>query len=174
MRTPSQGNSPGVRLRPYAAADRIAVAAIYRQAIRHLGRQHYTRDQVRAWAGHADDESTFSRWLDDASTTVAIDPELGVVGFGGIDAHGRITSVFVSPSVMRRGVASTILDALLQQARASGFEQLTTEASEFSRPLFERFGFRVTGIEKLVFRGVDFSRYTMRADLASPGNGMSD
>ena len=152
----------------------MALAAIYQQAIRHLGEPHYTPEQVRAWAGHADDETTFSRWLDDASTTVATDRELGIVGFGGIDGKGRITSMFVSPAMMRRGVASTILEALFRQARSRGLTRLTTEASEFSRPLFELFGFEVTGVEERVFRDVEFSRYTMQADLTPTEHGASD
>jgi putative acetyltransferase len=45
---------------------------------------------------------------------------------------------------------------------------VTTEASEFSKPLFEKHGFTVTEVEHTTCKGVEFTRYAMRLELARP------
>ena len=60
------------------------------------------------------------------------------------------------------GIATSLLSRLLGEARSRGFAVVTAEASEFSKPLFEEFGFCVSEVEHTQFKGVDFSRYSMR------------
>jgi hypothetical protein len=40
--------------------------------------------------------------------------------------------------------------------------RLHTEASEFSKPLFEKFGFETIEVEHMVQKGVEFKRYRMQ------------
>ena len=42
---------------------------------------------------------------------------------------------------------------------------LRTEASQFSRPLFERYGWRVVAPETITIAGVSFERYLMHKAL---------
>ena len=63
------------------------------------------------------------------------------VGIGGLEKKGRISSLFVSPGCMRRGIGSALLTRLLEEAESRNMGQLRTEASEFSKALFEKFGF---------------------------------
>ena len=62
---------------------------------------------------------------------------------------------------MRQGIGSALLGAVLARAAEREIERLYTEASEFSRPVFERFGFRVTSVETVERRRVSFQRYRM-------------
>lgn len=54
------------------------------------------------------------------------------------------------------------MQRLIAEAESRGLQELTTEASEFSKPLFEKFGFAVCNLEYTHFKGVDFTRYAMR------------
>ncbi len=151
-----------MRIRPYEHKDIVPLGDVYRSAIRAVGEQFYSVEQVAAWVSYPDDQAEFMRWVQEASTVVAITEESGPIGFGGLENTGRISSLFVRPEWMRQGVGAALLKRLLNDARSNGIYELTTQASEFSKPLFEQFGFDLTNIEHTTFKEVDFTRYAMR------------
>lgn len=54
---------------------------------------------------------------------------------------GRIRSVYVDPSVRRRGIASALVRAAIDRARACDVARLTLGASPNGKPLYEMLGF---------------------------------
>jgi len=98
-------------------------------------------------------------------TLVAVNDADQCIGFGGLEPSARIASLFVAPGYMRQGVASTLVEHLITEAKSRGYEVLTADASEFSKPVLERFGFSVIEVEHTQFKGVDFSRYAMQARI---------
>ena len=152
------------RIREFQPEDVDALARIFRGAILELGEEYYSPEQVTAWASFSDDADEFRAWVSDAMTLIAVDGD-ECLGFGSLQPQGRISALFVAPEYSRRGVASKLLAHLLQEAGSRGFEVVTAEASEFSRPLFGKFGFSVREVEHTRFRGVDFTRYAMRARI---------
>jgi len=152
-------------LRLYRSTDLHSVAQIYRTSIQDLGSQHYSAKQVAAWSSFPEDLESFAAWLESAKTFVAVEPSDIAVGFGGIQENGRISSLFVAPTEMRKGIGSAILSCLIAEAQFRKLQTLSTEASEFSRPVFEKFGFTVSEIENIQFKGVAFTRYVMHAHI---------
>lgn len=65
----------------------------------------------------------------------------------------------------RKGVASSLISRLLEEAKALHISRVTTHASAFSKPLFEKFGFVLSAIEHTEVKGVRMSRYAMRASI---------
>ena len=53
----------------------------------------------------------------------------------------------------------------MDRARAQGIRRLRTEASVFSRPVFERMGFSLDEVEVVERRGAIFQRYRMSLTL---------
>jgi len=143
-------------------SDLAAIERIYRDSIRSLGPSAYSPAQVVAWSGFADDRQAFRDWIATATTFVALDEDRPI-GFGGLQSSGRIASLFVAPDAMRRGVGTQLLEHLLAEARGRGFRVVTAHASDFSRPLFARYGFSVTDVEHTTVGGVEFSRYAMQS-----------
>jgi GNAT superfamily N-acetyltransferase len=68
-------------------------------------------------------------------------------------------------SAARQGHASQLLVQVEEDARRHGYDRLTTEASQFSRPLLERCGWRVVAPETIAIGGVEFERYRMAKAL---------
>ena len=148
-----------ITIRDYVAADYTAVKEIYRSAICQLGAACYSPAQVHAWAGHADDDIAFAAWLDASIILVAVDDNAAVLGFGGLERPARISCLFVAPRSARKGVGSALVEHLLSlEPSQSGY---TTEASELSKPLFEKFGFRVVEVEQTEVNNVTFARFRM-------------
>jgi len=54
---------------------------------------------------------------------------------------GRIRSVYVDPAYRRRGIATRLLEAAIEEARRESVDRLTLSASVYGRALYERVGF---------------------------------
>jgi len=157
-------------LRPATEADLPALAALYDAAVRALGAAAYSPAQVDAWAGRGAAPETLRPVVLGAYTLVAEDAT-GPIGFAGLADDGLVTMLYVRPDRMRRGVGGRLLGAILTEARRRGLPRLYTAASVFSRPVFERFGFRLDEVETVVLGGVPFERDRMSLPLDLPGEG---
>lgn len=156
------------RLRPFQDTDLETLKMIYREAIQGPGMDHYSPEQIRAWSSFADEETGFREWIDNSRTLIAVVDDQMPVGFAGLESNGRIASLFVHPTYMRRGIATHLLQTLIEEAQLAGEKRLTTDASRLSRPVFERSGFTVIEVEITHFKGVTFDRYVMERVLQAP------
>ena len=57
-------------------------------------------------------------------------------------AKAYIMNMYVRPEYRRRGIATQMLDLLVQDARSRGIVEITLEATDAGRPLYEKYGFR--------------------------------
>lgn len=153
------------RIRKLCSEDLDSLSRIYSDSILQLGNEYYSAEQVTAWASFSADTEEFNAWLIDATTLVAVDTSDTCLGFGSFQSQGRVSSLFVAPEFQRMGLGSKLLERLMEEARSRAFAMITTEASEFSRPLFEKYGFVITEVERSKFKGVDFTRYAMQARI---------
>ncbi len=129
-----------VAFRPYLPADAGRCAAIFRDAIEFSAADDYDDDQRAAWAARADDEDGFGAKLAKQLTIVAT-LEGFVVAFASLEGAEKLDMLYVDPAAGRQGVGASLVDALIRLARARGAKRLTAEASDVSKPLFERLGF---------------------------------
>lgn len=144
------------------ADDLPALAELYSTTVRILGPALYTADQVRVWSASPADVERFRGFILNAHTLVAmVEDSPEPVGFAGLEPDGRVASLYVHANYCRRGIGSALLAALLEKAEADGLTRLRTEASKFSRPVFERFGFTLDEVERGMHHGVPFMRFLM-------------
>lgn len=129
-----------IALRPYLPADAARCAAIFRDAIEFSAADDYNDDQRAAWAARADDEAAFGKKLAGQLTIVAT-LEGFVVAFASLEGAETLDMIYVDPAAGRRGVGATLIDALSKLAAARGAKRLTANASDVSKPLFERMKF---------------------------------
>ena len=82
---------------------------------------------------------------------VAKDTSGNIIGFVGLknkgDGHGAFKRLAVVPEWHRKGVGKALVGKAMQWAKEAGFTLLTlqTHSREHARPLYEKFGFKVTG-----------------------------
>ncbi len=130
------------------------------------GPERYSAEQIASWTGFAEDTG-FAEFILGRRTLVAEDGS-GIIGFSGVDGSGHILSLYVKGDGQRRGIGARLLTAVMEAARADGVSRFTTVASEFSRGLFETFGFAVVEVEMAERRGTMFERYHMALDVGEP------
>ncbi len=129
-----------IALRPYLAADAPILAAIYAAAIDELTAEDYTDEQRYAWIALAEDEQTFGQRLAASLTLVAI-VEGEQVGFISLRDNLSIEHLYVSPNIIREGVATALCDALEKIATARGAQKLTVDSSDTAEPFFKQRGY---------------------------------
>src|SRR6202011_1410480 len=57
------------------------------------------------------------------------------------DREGRVQSVYIVPAARRRGLARTLMDAVMEYARTAMLIRLTLHPSDDARPLYISLGF---------------------------------
>lgn len=156
-----------IKIREYANTDLSSLASIYRSSIEKIGRTRYSNDQVRVWSRYFSTDEKFEKWLLESEIFVATNNNEEVLGFSGLEKSQRISSLFVAPEVMRIGIGTELLKFSIAVATSRNSTFLTTEASEFSKPLFIKVGFQVLGIETNELAGVTIDRYPMRLTISA-------
>ena len=82
-----------------------------------------------------------------------------IVGFGDMDDSGYLDRLYVHKDYQRRGVATSICDAL---EGASGVREFTTHASITAKPFFEKRGYLAEKSQQVIRRGVPLTNFVMR------------
>jgi putative acetyltransferase len=160
---------PAPDLRPLRPDDLPQVAEVYRDAVISQASTLYSPAQVRAWAAHgAADHGPFREPLLRGFGLVSCGGAGGgeVEAFGLLDPPDRLALLYCRGRSARQGRATALLMALQCHTRSQGYHQLRTEASQLSRPLLERQGWRVEAEETAFYAGVAFQRWRMIRDLS--------
>ncbi|MFQ5569646.1 MAG: GNAT family N-acetyltransferase [Rhodothermales bacterium] len=152
-----------MHIRIATEADLPVLADLYAGSVNAIGPEQYSEAQVASWASFAR-KDTFCRFILESITYVAED-ESGVLGFCGLSDSGHIASLYVRSDCTRQGIGSKLLATALDQAVKRGIRILRSEASEFSYPLFLKFGFILSGMETVDRNGVIFNRYLVEKHL---------
>lgn len=153
-----------VALRPALPADASALAALFRASVEVLGAEDYSEAQVEAWSALADDEAEFAKKLASKLTIVAL-ADGALAGFAALKGTDVLDMLYVHPNFSRRGVASTLCDALEKLAAARHAKKLTVDASDSAEKFFARRGY-VAQRRNMTFLGEEvLGNTTMTKDL---------
>lgn len=132
-----------MKIRDYQPADARALTDIFYDSIHQVAVEHYTTEQVHAWAPLPKDYDGWQSRLDGKPPFVAeIDGE--IVGFITLEDDGHIDWTYTHPGFQRRGIAGQLYQHLESVAKSKGMARLYVEASHFARPFFEQRGFVIT------------------------------
>jgi GNAT superfamily N-acetyltransferase len=144
-------------LRPIGSADYPLLREIYADAIESQAPGLYSSNQVRAWAALA--------WLPGILDRTFLEGQGWISGhdaaFAIREPRDRLSLLYCRGRACRQGHGRALLDQIEADARHEGVERLRTEASQLSRPLLERCGWRVQAPETISIGGVPFKRYRM-------------
>jgi putative acetyltransferase len=157
-----------VHIRPFKPGDEAKLAAIFHAAIHQIAAQHYSPEQVNAWAPQVPDESRFlARGTDGRILLVAVDVDDGPLAYGDVEADGHIDHLFCRPDAAGTGIAGRLYEALEEAALDRGISLLFTEASEPARRFFLKHGFEVIERNDFELAGVAIHNFRMTKRLPS-------
>lgn len=154
-------------LRPIQLSDAPQLLAIYRDAVLSQTPGLYNPEQIRAWAGHPEQNADVREALIRGQGLVSLsaaDPDT-IEAFALRNPLDRLALLYCRGRASRQGRGRSLVLAIEQQAREQGCQQLRTEASQLSRPLLERLNWQVEAEEEVLFAGVHFRRWRMIREL---------
>lgn len=128
-------------IRLATSTDAAALLSIYTRAVEHISPAQYSADEKAAWLAGAD---TLAFWLTRISHTrpwlAEHDGEVaGFIEYLSTEAY--IDCLYVHPAHQRAGVATALLQRVLQQARQCGHSLISADVSAAAIPFFQHHGF---------------------------------
>ena len=148
-------------LRLIVPADAALLREIYADAIESQASELYSDQQVKSWAALAWLPGVLDQTLMEGSGWISG----GDAAFAIRYPPDRLALLYCRGRAARQGHGKALLDRIEADAMADGVTCLRTEASQFSRPLFERRGWRLIAPETITIAGVPFERYRMHKAL---------
>jgi GNAT superfamily N-acetyltransferase len=148
-------------LRRIVPNDHFLLREIYADAIDSQAGLLYSQEQVQAWAALAWLPGILDRTFEEGSGWISGED----AAFATRYPSTRLALLYCRGSAARQGHASQLLVQVEEDARRHGIDRLTTEASQFSRPLLERCGWRMVAPETIAIGGVEFERFRMAKAL---------
>ncbi len=154
-------------LRPLRSSDLAQVVAVYRDAVLSQAVGLYTQEQIDAWAERAGRDPGLREALlrGHGLASCAENDATIIEAFALLEPDDRLSLLYCRGRASRQGRGRALVQALEQESRRRGCQRIRTEASQLSRPLLLRLGWRVESEETLLFAGVWFSRWRMIKDL---------
>ena len=153
-------------LRLIVPADAFLLREIYADAIESQAPQLYSDQQVQSWAALAWLPGVLDQTLREGSGWISGEEAAFAIRY----PQDRLALLYCRGRAARQGHAQALLDRIEADAMADGVTCLRTEASQFSRPLFERRGWRLIAPETITIAGVPFERYRMHKALGKLRN----
>lgn len=128
--------------------------------VERIGREHLGQVAELERLSFAEpwSEKSLELLLGDLATGFVCVGDGRVLGYGGMmiaPDEGQITNVAVDPNARRQGLGRMIVDALTEEARTRGLEQISLEvrvSNQAAITLYERTGFEVAGRRKSFYR----------------------
>jgi putative acetyltransferase len=151
-------------IREYKPEDAQALANIYYNTIHQINIQHYTEEQVNAWAPKTGVE--WEKKFEKTKPLVALDGNIPV-GFAEFEPDGHIDCFYTHHQYIGCGVGTSLMAVINEKALKNGIKRIYAEVSITARPFFEKQGFIVTQEQTVKLRGVDFINYKMEKHISA-------
>jgi putative acetyltransferase len=154
-------------IRDYERRDASAITRLFYETVRSVNLQHYSEQQVRAWAPAVPDPQSWHLRMSQRCTLVA--EENGqVIAFAELERDGHLDMFYCRKDVIRRGVGRTLYGAVESKAIGLRLECIFAEASITARRFFENCGLCVLGKQTVTRRGIRLSNFRMEKRLPAP------
>ena len=125
----------------------------------------YSPAQVAIWASRAISTYTLLHRLHEQHVIVA-EENASITGFASLDTNGHLDLFYVHKDFQRKGIATLLLQQLLQYARSLHLGHIDTNASITAMPFFERQGFALLNRQIVRIQGITMFTYKMYLPLS--------
>lgn len=150
-----------MNVRKAKPADLDEILKLFADTISEVNKQDYSPSQIKAWSSGADDKGRWLRKIDEQYFLVT-EEESSITGFASITEKGYLDTMFVHKNHQRKGIARTLITALIDYARENDFDDIITDASITARAFFEKYGFEILKKQKVNRKGIEIANYKMK------------
>jgi putative acetyltransferase len=149
-----------IDLRRGTVNDAAPVARLFRDTVRTVNRKDYSDAHIDAWAPYEVNLDHWRQVIENSHFLVAISGGM-VVGFANLEGQDYVDQLFVHKDLLRKRVATRLLEEIEREAKRRGAQRLWTESSITAKKFFERQGFVTLQAQRVEHNGQIFDNYAM-------------
>ncbi len=144
--------------------DLQGILSLFENTVTEVNKHDYSASQLEAWKSSSEDRG---RWLAKIKDQYFLVAEEGgtITGFASITPEGYLDTMFVHKEHQRKGIAGSLIEALILYARESEVSEIITEGSITARPFFEKYGFETITKQAVNRKGISITNFKMRKRL---------
>lgn len=149
-----------MKIRKYKSSDCEEMAKLFHDTVHTINAVDYSKAHLDAWSTGTVDIDLWNNLFLEHTTYVAEYNGL-IVGFGDMDHKGYLDKLYVHKDYQRRGIASSIVDALESELILRNITTFTTFASITAKMFFNKQGYNIVRENIVVKGGVGMINYEM-------------
>ncbi|MCE8033415.1 MAG: GNAT family N-acetyltransferase [Halomonas sp.] len=164
----SAARSPRILYRQARARDGADQAEVFHHAVMQGAAAHYSVEEREAWAATMPREASVWAARQTLYTTLVATCDGRCVGFLELDVPGaHVHTLYVWPSLARRGIGSTLLLHAERLLLEHGHGRATLDASRMLAESLLRHGWQDLGVEWVTRGGVKLERRRLEKRLSA-------
>jgi putative acetyltransferase len=153
-----------MKIRRSKIEDAIELGRLSRATIRTVNSHDHDKEIIAAWS-KGNTAALYRATESDRIRFVAVEKEK-IFGFTDMVPDGELTSLYVRPGYLGKGVGRSLLIHIETVAKAMGIKQMHCQSSVNARTFYEKHGYKVTKPEWWTIDGVQPMRvYKMEKQL---------
>lgn len=153
-----------ISVREFKPGDEAATFPVFFSAIHEVASAHYSPELIEAWAPPDTDPQRWTLRIQGIKPFIAMRGD-EMVGYADLQDSGYIDHFFVSARAQRVGVASALMQRILQSAAERGIQLLYSDVSLSAQGFYQRFGFVIKEQQTFLFGGLPMSNARMELQL---------
>ena len=153
-----------VELRRGRPDEALTIARLFRDTVHAVNRQDYSAAHLDAWAPYQVDLDHWRAVIDSSYFMVAVTGGM-VVGFANLDGDDYVDQLFVHKDLLRKRIATKLLEEIEREAKRRGASRLWTQSSVTAQKFFARQGFATLQAQRITYNGQIFDNFAMEKRL---------
>lgn len=148
-------------IRNYCHSDAQSLRQLYFDTVHVVNSQHYTPEQIRAWAPLEFDLLAWQTCMEELQPFIA-EIDGVIVGYSDLQSDGLIDHFFCHHAYQGGGVGKALMAHIFKSAQARKINRLYSHVSITARGFYEHMGFYVVQAQKVQLRGQILDNYLMQ------------
>lgn len=135
------------------------IKILFSETILTTGKNDYSSKQLKVWST-IENEEYWNNLIMENRTIIALKNN-EVIGYSILMTPNYLNHLFVHKNYIRKGIASCLLEDVINFLQENGKNKLYTDASITAKPFFEKFGFKQTKENSVIKNGESLTNFTM-------------
>jgi putative acetyltransferase len=153
-----------MKIRSYHLGEEHEIWQLFYQTIHSVNAQHYSQEQLNAWAPEFFDQTIWSKKLAKLNSFVCI-KDKKIVGYSDLQPSGYIDHFFCHHLYQRQGIGAALMAYIHTLAKQQHITQLSADVSITAKSFFEGKGFKVVQPQIVPIRGEKLNNFKMMKSL---------
>jgi putative acetyltransferase len=137
---------------------------LYYGTITTINPKDYCPEQIVAWASTANRTESLSKKINEQYFYVAENERGQITGFASLEKSGYLDFLYIHKDYQDQGIASLLVDKLLQIAASLNLPFIESDVSITAKPFFEKRGFKTIRQQIVMINGVALTNFKMQLE----------